>query len=71
MHKYVANYNNISKNERDLYEKDTIQGKIETTSYIENLVDAELKTVDLAHFTLPEMKEVKTFFDGTRKKKLE
>ena len=71
LHKYAANYNNISKNERDIYEKDTIQGKIETTSYIENLVEAELKTVDLAHFTLPEMKEVKSFFDGTRKKKLE
>ena len=70
LHKYAANYNNISKNERDFYEKDTIQGKIETTSYIENLVDAELKTVDLAHFTLREMPEVESFFDGTRKKKI-
>ena len=54
-----------------MYEKDTIQGKLETTSYIENLVEAELKTVDLAHFTEEEMSEVKSFFDGTRKKKLE
>ena len=71
LHKLTASYNDISKNEKDIYEKDTIQGKIESTTYIENLVDAELKTVDLAHFTLAEMKEVKTFFDGTRQKKLE
>ena len=71
LHRYAAEYNNISKKERDMYEKDTIQGKIETTSYIENLVEAELKTVDLAHFTEEEMSEVKSFFDGTRKKKLE
>ena len=71
LHKLVVSYNNITKNERDIYEKDTIQGKIETTSYIENLFEAELRTVDLAHFTLAEMKEVKSFFDGTREKKLE
>ena len=71
LHRYASDYSNIPKNERDIYEKDTIQGKIETTSYIENLVEAELKTVDLAHFTEEEMSEVKSFFDGTRKKKLE
>ena len=27
-HRYAANYNNISKYEKDIYEKDTIQGKI-------------------------------------------
>ena len=71
LHRYAAEYNNISKKERDIYEKDTIQGKIETTSYIENFVEKELKALDLAHFTEEEMSEVKSFFDGTRKKKLE
>ena len=71
LHKYAANYNTISKNEKETYEKDTIQGKIETTSYIENLIDAELKTLDLSHFTAEEMPIVKTFFDGTRTKNLE
>ena len=71
LHRYASDYNNISRKERDIYEKDTIQGKIETTSYIENLVKGELKTLDLAHFTEEELKEVKSFFDGTREKKLE
>ena len=71
LHRFAVSYDNISSNERDSYERDTIQGKIECTSFIENLVDAELKPLDLAHFTRLEMKEVESYFDGTRKKKLE
>ena len=70
MHKLAVNYNNVTKGERDLYEKDTIQGQMETTTFIENLVDKKLNDLDLAHFTLVEMKEVKSFFDGSRDKKL-
>ena len=71
LHRLAANYNIISKNEKDIYERDTIQGKIQSKTFIENLLDAELRPLDLSHFTLAEMNEVKTFFDGTRKKKLE
>jgi outer membrane biosynthesis protein TonB len=71
LHKYAVDYNNISKHEKDIYEKETIQGKIETTSFIENIIDVELKTLDLSHFTLEEMPIVKTYFDGTRAKTIE
>jgi len=70
LHKLAANYNNVTKGEKDFYERDTIQGKMETTTFIENLVDKKLNGLDLEHFTLAEMKEVKSFFDGTRDKKL-
>ena len=70
LHKLAVNYNNVTKGEKDLYERDTIQGKMETTTFIENLVDKKLNGLDLEHFTLAEMKEVKSFFDGTRDKKL-
>jgi hypothetical protein len=70
LHKLAVNYNNVTKGERDLYERDTIQGQMETTTFIENLVDKKLNDLDLAHFTLVEMKEVKSFFDGSRDKKL-
>ena len=70
LHKYASNYTTIEKNEIDLYEKDIIQGKTKITSFIENMVDMQLNTLDLSNFTSAEMKEVKTYFDGTRAKKL-
>ena len=71
IHRYASNYTTIEKDEIDMYEKDTIQGKTKITSFIENMVEAQLRTIDLSSFTVEEMKEVKTFFDGTRAKKLE
>ena len=71
IHKYASNYTTIENDEIVMYEKDTIQGKTKITSFIENMVEAQLKTIDLSSFTREEMKEVKTFFDGTRAKKLE
>ena len=70
LHKYASNYTTIEKNEIDIYERDIIQGKTKITSFIENMVDMQLNTLDLSSFTSAEMKEVKTFFDGTRAKKL-
>ena len=70
LHKYASNYTSIEKNERGIYERDTIQGKTKITSFIENMVDVQLRTIDLSCFTKEEMKEVKTYFDGTRAKKL-
>ena len=70
LHKYASNYTTIEKNEIDLYERDIIQGKTKITSFIENMVDMQLNTLDLSNFTSAEMKEVKTYFDGTRAKKL-
>ena len=70
LYKYASNYTTIEKNEIDLYERDIIQGKTKITSFIENMVDMQLNTLDLSNFTSAEMKEVKTYFDGTRAKKL-
>jgi hypothetical protein len=70
LHKYASNYTTIEKNEIDIYERDIIQGKTKITSFIENMVDMQLNTLDLSNFTSAEMKEVKTYFDGTRAKKL-
>ena len=70
LHKLAANYNTVKKGEKDDYERDIIQGKLQTTTFIEKLVDKKLNNLDLEHFTLAEMKEVQSFFDGTREKKL-
>ena len=71
IHKYASNYTSIEKNGKYIYERDTIQGKTKITSFIENMVDAQLSTMNLSCFTKAEMNEVKTFFDGSRAKKLQ
>ena len=70
LHKYGSNYTNIEQNERPIYERDTIQGKTKITSFIENMVEMQLNTLDLSSFTSTEMKAVKKYFDGTRAKEL-
>ena len=70
MYEYASNYTSIDQNEKDIYERDTIQGKTKITSFIENMVDMQLNTIDLSCFTSLEMKEVKSYFDGTWEKKL-
>ena len=61
---------NIKKNERDFYEKNTIQGDSKIVSFIESQVNIQLGLLDLSSFTEQEMKEVVHYFDGTRQKKL-
>jgi hypothetical protein len=70
LYEYASNYTSIEQNEKDIYERDTIQGKTKITSFIENMVDMQLNTIDLSCFTPLEMKEVKSYFDGTWEKKL-
>ena len=70
LYEYASNYTSIDQNEKDIYERDTIQGKTKITSFIENMVDMQLNTIDLSCFTSLEMKEVKSYFDGTWEKKL-
>ena len=71
LHGKVANYNNISEEERDIYEFEIIKGNSKAPFLIENKIEDELRAVDLTHFTESEMKELKQYFDGTRKKRLE
>ena len=71
LYKLVANYNNISENYKYIFEHEIIKGKSELLSPIENFIEKELLGVDLSDFTESEMNELKQYFDGTRKKKLE
>ena len=71
LHRKVANYNNISEKEKYIYEREIIEGKSQVSTLIESLIETELRTIELTDFTESEMKELKQYFDGTRKKKLQ
>ena len=71
LHRVVSNYNNISSKEKYLYERDIIKGKSQVSTMLENLIESELKTIELTQFTEREMKELKQYFDGSRKKRYE
>ena len=71
MHRFAGDYSNIDLNEKDIYERDIIQGKTQISCFLETEIERQLKTIDLEHFTRRELKEVKSYFDGTRKEKLE
>ena len=71
LHRVVSNYNNISSKEKYLYEIDIIKGKSQVSTMLENLIESELKTIELTQFTEREMKELKQYFDGSRKKRYE
>jgi len=70
LHKYLANYNSIPHEDKNIYERDIIIGNIEVKSPQENLIKRELISCDLSDLTMSEMNELKQYFDGTRKKKI-
>ena len=70
LHKNASSYTSIEANERDIYEKEIIQGRTSISSMLETLVEMQLNTLDLSKFTSDELKEVKKYFDGTREKEL-
>ena len=71
LYKYCIDYSNINNEEKDEYEKDIIQGKIDVKTLIEKLVDYNLDKLELTtSYTESEMVEVKKFFDGTREAQL-
>ena len=71
-HKFAVNYNNISENEKYIYERDMLQGKSIANTIIEDKIELDLKEI-LSDFTYTEndMSALKQYFDGTRKKKVE
>ena len=71
LHKNAASYTSIEPNERDVYEKEIIQGRTTITSMLETMVEMQLNILDLSKFTSDELREVKKYFDGTREKELE
>ena len=70
LHKKVASYTSIEIDERDVYEKEVIQGRTTISSMLETMVELQLNTIDLSKFTSDELHEVKKYFDGTREKEL-
>ena len=70
LHKNAASYTSIERNERDVYEKEIIQGRTTISSMLETMVEMQLNTLDLSKFTSDELREVKKYFNGTREKEL-
>ena len=70
LHKNTASYTSIDIDEREVYEKEVIQGRTTISSMLETMVELQLNTIDLSKFTSNELREVKTYFDGTREKEL-
>ena len=71
LHKNAASYTSIEPNERDVYEKEVIQGRTTISSMLETMVEMQLNILDLSKFTSDELREVKKYFDGTREKELQ
>ena len=71
IHRHSTSYTHISEEERDNYERDIIQGKIKVVSFLEKIIDLNLNTLDLAHFSKSELPELKKFFDGSKKVHIE
>ena len=70
LHKNASSYLYIDKDERDIYKKEVIQGRTTITSMLESLVEKQLNTINLSEFTTGELKDVKKYFDGTKKNEL-
>lgn len=71
IYKYAIDYSKMKQEEKEEYERDTIQGKIEVKTSIEKMVDMNLEKLELSEFNIKEMIEVKKFFDGTRAAELQ
>ena len=68
--KYAIDYSKINNEDKEEYERDLIQGKINVKSIIEKMVDLNLDKLNLSDFTESELKEVKKFFDGNSEEQL-
>ena len=66
IYKYAIDYSKMNRDEKEEFEKDTIQGKIEVKTSIEKMVDMNLDNLELSEFNIKEMIEVKKYFDGTK-----
>ena len=64
-YQFSVDYSKINPNEKDLYERDVIQGKTKAKTFLEKIVDFHLDKIKLDNFTEKEMIEVKKFFTET------
>ena len=66
LYQFAVDYSKINPEERDLYEKDVIQGKTRFNTFIEKIVDANLDNIEFDCFNEAEMIELKKFFVNTK-----
>ena len=64
-YQFSVDYSKINPAEKDLYERDVIQGKTKAKTFLEKIVDFHLDKMKLDNFTEKEMIEVKKFFTET------
>ena len=65
-YQFAVDYSKINPDEKDLYERDVIQGRTDAKSFIEKMVDVYLDNLKLDSFTEKEMIELKKFFVETK-----
>ena len=72
-YKFSIDYSKINPNEKDIFERDVIQGDIKGKTFIEKFVDVKVDNLKLGNFNEQEMIELKKFFVNTEEqlKKLE
>ena len=66
LYQFAVDYSKINPEERDLYEKDVIQGKTRFNTFIEKIVDTNLDNIEFDCFNEAEMIELKKFFVNTK-----
>ena len=61
-YQFSIDYSKINPDDRDIFERDVIQGRTTAKTFIEKLVDAYVDNLNLGNFTEAEMVELKKFF---------
>ena len=64
-YQFSIDYSKINPDDRDIFERDVIQGRTTAKTFIEKLVDAYVDNLNLGNFTEAEMVELKKFFVDT------
>ena len=64
LNKYCSNYFSVEKNRKIYYERDMIKGKTYSKSYLEELIDNELNSLDMSCYKKREIKIIKKILNG-------
>ena len=64
-YQFSIDYSKINPDDRDIFERDVIQGRTTAKTFIEKLADAYVDNLNLGNFTEAEMVELKKFFVDT------
>ena len=66
LYQFAVDYSKINPEERDIFERDVIQGKTRFKTFIEKIVDFNLDNLKLDCFKEDEMIQLKKFFVNTK-----